>query len=273
MKKIGIVAESLAHSLSPDIHNYWIKKNKLDVEYQSIEIKEKQLNQFFKKFVDDKNFLGFNITVPYKEKFFKICPNISDKGKDIGSINLIYKSKNKIFGENTDYIGFKKTYEKTIKSKINKVLVIGSGGAARAILKYLSDKGIYEIDIYSKSFKKRRAINKGFKINNYFIDSSHLISKKYNLIVNASTGGMTNHSKFNSQIINLVKSTDYLIDIVYNPIKTALIKEAIKAKISYSGGLTMLLEQAKPSFELWLPGNKAKISSYLYNKVKKKLND
>ena len=116
-KKIGIVAEKLSHSLSPIIHNYWVKINKIDAEYVCFEIKPNEINQFYKDFKRDNNFLGFNVTVPYKENFFRVCENLNDSAKNIGSINLVYKKNKKVYGDNTDYIGFAKTYQKLVKRK------------------------------------------------------------------------------------------------------------------------------------------------------------
>ena len=159
-KKIGIVAEKLSHSLSPIIHNYWVKINKIDAEYVCFEIKPNEINQFYKDFKRDNNFLGFNVTVPYKENFFRVCENLNDSAKNIGSINLVYKKNKKVYGDNTDYIGFAKTYQKLVKRKIDKILLIGAGGAARSILQFLNDEEINQIDIFTRSLNKKKNIIK-----------------------------------------------------------------------------------------------------------------
>ena len=88
---IGIVAEKLGHSLSPYIHNYWSKKYKQKLQYQKFEISEKNLTKFFQAFKKNKNFKGFNVTIPYKTNSITLCDRITPKAKKIGSVNLVYK--------------------------------------------------------------------------------------------------------------------------------------------------------------------------------------
>jgi len=249
-KKIGIVAEKLSHSLSPMIHNYWSKKNNCNFLYKKYEIGEKKIEKFFYKYKKDQNFIGFNITIPYKEKFIDLCDNVSLRAKKIGSVNLIYKKDNMIYGDNTDVIGFSKIFNLLNIKKTKSVLLIGAGGASRAILYFLNKRKIVNIDIIATSFRKREGLAKNFKFKN-FTNKSTLLKKKYDLIINASDAGMSHGNKINRNIIRLVKGTKGVIDIVYKPLETDLLKEAKKHNIKSLGGLIMLVEQAKPSFEIW----------------------
>ena len=102
-KRIGIVAKKLSHSLSPIIHNEWIKKNNINAEYICFEIKESELQSFYDEFKKDKNFLGFNDFSFFFRKFFSyVLWKSSKQGSSIGSLNLIYKKNNLIYGDNTD---------------------------------------------------------------------------------------------------------------------------------------------------------------------------
>ena len=249
-KKIGIVAKKLNHSLSPLIHNYWSKKTKSNFSYKKYEIDEKKIEKFFFSYKKDKNFIGFNITIPYKEKFINMCDNVSLRAKRIGSVNLIYKKGSKIYGDNTDVIGFRKIYNLLKIKKTKTVLLIGAGGASRAILYFLNKKNVDDIDIFATSFTKREGLSKNFKFKN-FTNKTTLLKKKYDLIINASNAGMSGGNKINRNILRLVKKTKSIIDIVYNPLETDLLKEAKKHNIKSIGGLIMLVEQAKPSFEIW----------------------
>tara|TARA_E500000178_G_C16895187_1_gene695409 strand:+ start:253 stop:1068 length:816 start_codon:yes stop_codon:yes gene_type:complete len=249
-KKIGIVAEKLNHSLSPTIHKYWSKKTNTNFLYKKYEIDEKRIEKFFYNYKKDKNFIGFNITIPYKEKFIDMCDNVSIRAKKIGSVNLIYKRENKVYGDNTDVIGFGKIFNILKIKKTKTVLLIGAGGASRAILYFLNRKNIENIDIFAKSFRRRQGLSENFKFKN-FTNKTTLLKKKYDLIINASNAGMSHGNKINRNILRLVKKTKGVIDIVYNPIETNLLKEAKKHNIKSIGGLIMLVEQAKPSFEVW----------------------
>ena len=264
-KKIGIVAKKLDHSLSPYIHNYWSKKNNHNFVYRKYEVEEKNINKFFHRYKKDKKFIGFNITIPYKENFIVLCDKITKRAESIGSVNTIYKKKKIVFGDNTDVIGFSKIFNSLKIKKPKTVLLIGAGGAARAILYFLNKKSIENIDIFAKSIRREEKLKKKFKFKRFLIRPSFL-RKNYDLIINASNAGMNKNNKINKNILSLVKKTNGVIDIVYNPTETDLLKEAKKHNIKFSGGMHMLLEQAKPSYEIW-SGNKIVIDDKLYQKL------
>ena len=268
-KKIGIVAKKLNHSLSPLIHNYWSKKKNNKFIYRKYEVKKKNINKFFYNYRRDKRFIGFNITIPYKENFIGFCDKVTTRAKRIGSVNLIYKKNESVFGDNTDVIGFSKTFNSLKVKNAKSVLLVGAGGAARAILYFLNKKNIENIDIFATSMIREENLRKKFIFNRFLIKSSHL-RKRYDLIINASSAGMSKKNKINRNILNLVKNARGVIDIVYNPIDTDLLKKAKKYNIKFSGGLKMLVEQAKPSFEVW-SGNKIEIDKKIYEMLINKI--
>ena len=147
--------------------------------------------------------------------------------------------------------------------------MVGAGGAARAILYFLNKRSIENIDIFATSIRREENLKKKFKFNRFLIRST-LLRKKYDLIINASSAGMTKKNKINRNILNLVKNARGVIDIVYNPIDTDLLKKAKKYDIKYSGGLKMLVEQAKPSYEIW-SGNKIEIDRKIYQMLVNKI--
>ncbi len=268
-KKIGIVAKKLNHSLSPLIHNYWSKKNKNKFIYRKYEIQEKKIDKFFSNYKRDKRFIGFNITIPYKEYFIGFCDKVTTRAKKIGSVNLVYKKNKIVYGDNTDFIGFSKTFSSLKIKNTKSVLLVGAGGAARAILYFLNKRSIENIDIFATSIRREENLKKKFKFNRFLIKSTHL-RKRYDLIINASSAGMTKKNKINRNILNLVKKARGVIDIVYNPIDTDLLKKAKKHDIKFSGGLKMLVEQAKPSYEIW-SGNRIEIDRKIYQMLLKKI--
>ena len=147
--------------------------------------------------------------------------------------------------------------------------MVGAGGAARAILYFLNQKNIEKIDIFATSIRREENLKKKFKFDRFLIRPSHL-KIRYDLIINASSAGMTKKNKINRNILNLVKKAKGVIDIVYNPIETDLLKKAKKHDIKFSGGLKMLLEQAKPSYEIW-SGKKIEIDNKIYQMLVNKL--
>ena len=182
---------------------------------------------------------------------------------------MIYKKNNIIFGDNTDFIGFSKTFNSLKIKNTKTVLLVGAGGAARAILYYLNGKNIKNIDVFATSISKEKSLKKKFKFNRFLIKSTHL-KKRYDLIINASSAGMSKKNKINRYILNLVKNARGVIDIVYNPIDTDLLKKAKKHNIKSSGGLKMLVEQAKPSYEMWT-GKKIEIDKKIYQMLVNKI--
>ena len=266
---IGIVAEKLGHSLSPYIHNYWCKKYNINLNYQKFEISEKNLNKFFETFRENKKFKGFNVTIPYKTNFMTLCDRITLKAKKIGSVNLVYKKNNIIIGDNTDVIGFEKSFKQLKKIQSKKILLIGAGGAARSILYYLNKKNIENIDVFATSLRRRENICNDFFIKN-FVTKTSLLKTKYDLIINSSSGGMIGKSPLNRNIIKLADGAKGVIDIVYNPEMTPLLNRAKTNSTPFVGGLTMLIEQAKPSFEKWSK-SKIKVDDEIYQLARNKL--
>ena len=265
MKLIGIVALKLNHSLSHVIHNYWIAQTNSKFQFKKYELKENEIDEFVDKFKKNKKFKGFNITIPYKEKFLNLCDFVSPRARRIGSVNLIYKKNNLVCGDNTDVIGFAKCY-KFLKLKNPKnVLLIGAGGAARSVLYFLNDKNVENIDIFASSLKRKQGLSSDFKFRK-FVNNTSKLETKYELIINASSAGMVGSKKLNRNIFKLVKKSKGVIDIVYNPMQTDLLQNANNFKVKNIGGLKMLLEQAKPSFERWT-NKKVKIDDKLAKKI------
>ena len=266
---IGIVAENLGHSLSPYIHNYWSKEYNQSFKYRKFEIAEKNLIKFFQNFKKNKNFKGFNVTIPYKTNFISLCDRITPKAKKIGSVNLVYKKSNSIIGDNTDVVGFAKSFNLLKKIKTRKVLLIGAGGAARSILYYLNKKNIENIDVFATSLRRKDDICNDFLVSN-FVVKTNLLKTKYDLIINSSSGGMVGKTPLNRNLIQLADNASGVIDIVYNPEMTPLLMRAKKNNTPFVGGLTMLIEQAKPSFEKWST-LKIKIDEEIYLLARDKL--
>jgi shikimate dehydrogenase len=234
MDIIGIVALKLNHSLSHVIHNYWIAQGNTKFQFKKYELKENEIDKFINKFRKDKKFKGFNITIPYKEKFLNKCDRVSPRAKKIGSVNLIYKNNNLIYGDNTDVIGFSKCYKSLKIQRPKSVLLIGAGGAARSVLYFLNDKNIEKIDIFASSLKRKKALSSNFKFRK-FVNNTSRLEAKYDLIINASSAGMVGSKKLNRNIFKLVKKTKGVIDIVYNPMQTDLLQSANNFKVKNIG--------------------------------------
>ena len=267
--QLSVIGSPIKHSKSPLIQQAAIDDYQINATYRKTEILDlDHLKQFLSE-LKKPNWLGVNVTIPYKTIFISLCDRITPKAKKIGSVNLVYKKSNLIIGDNTDVVGFAKSFNLLKKIKTRKVLLIGAGGAARSILYYLNKKNIKNIDVFATSLRRRDDICNDFSVSS-FVVKTNLLKTKYDLIINSSSGGMVGKTPLNRNLIQLADNASGVIDIVYNPEMTPLLMRAKKNNTPFVGGLTMLIEQAKPSFEKWST-LKIKIDEEIYRLARDKL--
>ena len=262
MYKIAILGYPIKHSLSPKIHNYWLKEMKINGKYTAIKTPIKNLEKTIKN-LSNKGYKGLNLTIPLKEEVLKYI-NSKNKIVDIiGAANvLIFSKKGHVKGKNTDVYGFKKSILKLVKNKRKEIaIVIGSGGAARAIVYVLIQMNYKKIIIYNRTKKNAEIIKKDLlkkhssklqtKINCENLKKIKNNIKKTNLLINTTPMGMKNFPNLNIDIKDLRRDAA-VFDLIYNPLETKLIKESNKRGIKNTNGLDMLIYQAQKSFYYWL---------------------
>ena len=262
MYKIAILGYPIKHSLSPKIHNYWLKKMNINGKYSAIKTPIKNLEKTIKN-LSNKGYKGLNLTIPLKEEVLKYI-NSKNKIVDIiGAANvLIFSKKGHVKGKNTDVYGFKKSILKLVKNKRKEIaIVIGSGGAARAIVYVLIQMNYKKIIIYNRTKKNAEIIKKDLlkkhssklqtKINCENLKKIKNNIKKTNLLINTTPMGMKNFPNLNIDIKDLRRDAA-VFDLIYNPLETKLIKESNKRGIKNTNGLDMLIYQAQKSFFYWL---------------------
>ncbi len=230
----GLIGEKLGHSFSKMIH-----EKLANYTYDLHPLPKSELNNFFEK----KEFRAINVTIPYKIDVMPYLYHIDDKAKAVGSVNTIVNQNGKLFGYNTDFDGFLNLLNKNhIDVKNKKVLVLGKGGASKAIiavLNYLQAKEI--ITVYYKDSPNTVTYEVCQKLHN-----------DADVIINTTPVGM--YPNIDDCPINLEHYTKCkaVVDIIYNPIKTKLILEAQKRNMIAVGGLEMLIAQAKYAVEIFL---------------------
>ena len=134
MKKFLVIGNPIDHSLSPELHNYWIKKNSINAIYEKQKLNEDQLEQFISQ-VRDNKINGINVTVPFKKTIIPHLDELSAEAQSTQSVNTIYKKSNRIIGHNTDIFGFTTSIQKTEYNLHNKeVLILGAGGVVPSII-------------------------------------------------------------------------------------------------------------------------------------------
>ena len=261
-KIIGVIGENIENSLSPLLHNQIILKHSLNFRYLPFQVAETDLGEAIQS-IRALNIRGINITFPYKEKVIEFLDEVEESARRIGAVNTIVNNKGNLTGYNTDVIGFKKTFQEvgkfTIKKK--KAVILGAGGAARAVIYSLLEEGIEEISIFNRTLEKTEKIKQGFSpffpesnINIFSFEQNDLKDKikKANLLVNATSVGMASQLNNTPLPDEKLFHPDLLVyDLIYHPAKTFFLRQAERVGAKIINGLPMLVYQGIESFYLW----------------------
>jgi shikimate dehydrogenase len=276
LKKVAVIGYPVKHSLSPKLHGYWINQYKeelkakgIEAEYGMLEVAPEDLEKTLLG-LKDNGYVGCNLTVPHKEAALKIVKNISSQAKIVGAINTIHiEESGSLFGNNTDVGGFLDNIIDSISNNyrfdfsLGKVVVIGAGGASRAVIAGLATViKAREIVIINRT--KERAEKIKSDLENITIDGlsykssitianwedRNNILEDANLLVNTTSLGMIGKPELDINLDKLPTSA-LVTDIVYKPLETTLLKNARNRGNKVVDGLGMLLYQAQGGFELW----------------------
>jgi len=248
-KVVGVIGEFAENSMSKYMHNASFKEKKLDFIYIPFKVKKEELKEFInnlRKF----GFAGASVTIPHKVEVMKYLDKIDETAKQIGAINTVVNKNGKLIGYNTDYYGAVEALKEKIKLKNKKALVVGAGGGARAVV-YGLKKENAGITITNRTMEKARVLAKEFNVKFDGMKNIKQLIKNNDIIINTTSVGMAPNT--NESIINgndLIKGK-LVVDIVYKPSETKLIKLARKSKCSVITGDRMLIYQAIGQFKLW----------------------
>jgi len=255
-KLTGILGWPVSHSLSPLIHNFWIKKYNRRGSYIPLEISPGDLTVSIDA-CKNLGLAGVNLTIPHKEACLSILDKIDETAREIGAVNtIVFQTGGTTVGYNTDSFGFRAAIESNTKAGWNlfgkKAVVIGSGGASKAVLHALKNWGADEIRITNRTDRRAEKLalelGPGCKFwrwcdrNNALADVS--------LLVNTTSCGMVGQPPLDLDLDFLPKSA-VVNDIVYTPLMTTLLKRAKARGNPIINGLEMLLHQARPGFKAW----------------------
>ncbi|MGL4867190.1 MAG: shikimate dehydrogenase [Cetobacterium sp.] len=247
MKKFGLLGKNISYSFSPILHNKIFELYNIDAKYKIYDIQtENEIGIFLNKLKKDK-FLGINITTPYKSSVLKFVDEFSEEVHDIGAANCIKFKNDKIIAYNTDYFGLIKTFEKMgLDLAFKKVIILGSGGAAKAAAKALRDlKAI----VYIVSRDKVAAKN---EFPNLFVISyDELQNNSGYLIVNCTPLGTFPNVNSSPVSEEIIQNFDFALDLIYNPEETLFLKIAKTKNKKFQNGFFMLVSQGVKSEEIW----------------------
>ena len=264
-KLAGVIGWPVAHSRSPRLHGFWLEHNKIDGAYVPLAVHPDNLAQVIKA-LPRMGFAGVNLTVPHKETVLPLLDHIDPAAQRIGAVNtLIFGADGSISGRNTDAFGFLENLRQGAPSwtpASGKAIVIGAGGAARAVVVALLDAGVPDIVVVNRSPERSAALVAdipGPKLADW--SDRHKILAEAALVVNTTLLGQTGQPPLDLDL-DLLPIQAVVNDIVYVPLETGLLAAARKRGNVVIDGLGMLLWQAVPGFEAWF-GTRPLVSAEL----------
>ncbi|WHY96029.1 shikimate dehydrogenase [Peribacillus simplex] len=275
MKKIyGVMGDPIAHSMSPDIHNDAFEKENIEAVYHHFHVTKEGLSDAVKG-MKALGIEGFNITIPHKTSIIPFLDEVDELALAIGAVNTVVNKNGRFIGYNTDGKGFFKSLCDEISGdiKAKKTLVIGAGGAARAIYFTLVKEGVKQVDIANRT-KERAAqlvsdcpydkVSKALSI----IEAEESLSQ-YELIIQTTSSGMSPELDHSPLKVDQLKAGAIVSDIIYNPLQTKLLREAGEKGAETQNGLGMFINQAALAFEIWtgIMPDTARMTDIVLNKL------
>ncbi len=252
--RAGVAGWPVAHSRSPIIHGYWLKTLGIAGAYERFEVRPGEFGKFADRIGRDR-LIGVNVTVPHKEIAFAACDRHTAVAAALKAVNTLWREDGLLWGDNTDVEGFLANMDVSVPgwgSGRESAIVIGAGGAARAIVYGLASRGFRRIAIVNRTYARAVALATEFSDVAVAAPWESLSAElsSGDLLVNASSLGMIGQPPLEIDLSALPR-TAVVSDIVYVPLRTSLVKSAHARGLQAAEGLGMLLRQAIPAFERW----------------------
>jgi shikimate dehydrogenase len=264
MKKYLVIGNPIKHSLSPKIHNHWIKENNLAAVYDKRQLNETDIKGIVLE-VKTGKIDGINVTVPFKKSVIPFLDQLTSLATKAQSVNTIFRKDNKVVGDNTDIGGFElglKHINYDLKNK--KVFILGAGGVASSIIIALKRLGVTKITLSNRTIKKTENLKKIYP-DLEIINWGEV--PDFNMIINATSLGLKSDDEIKLNYSD-IGSNKLFYDVIYNPSKTNFLIKGKKFGNQIENGKMMFIYQAQLSFEIW-----HSILPKIDNKIVNLLND
>ena len=259
-KICGLIGDPVEHTMSPAMHNAAFEELGLDYIYLPFHVKAEGLADAVAG-LKALNVRGFNVTIPHKVKIIPMLDELDTIAGKIGAVNTVVNDHSKLTGYNTDAAGFLKALlEQGVEPAGSNVVILGAGGASRAISYILADEGA-RLTVLNRrqeldwAFELARHINEdlGSETRAMELTAENLsaVLEKSDILINATSVGMTPDQDSSPVSADLLKSELIVFDIVYNPVRTRLLREAASVGARTVGGVDMLAWQGALAFEKW----------------------
>ncbi|MER9306730.1 shikimate dehydrogenase [Mesorhizobium sp. M0293] len=252
-KKAFVTGHPIKHSRSPKIHGYWLAKHGIDGSYEAIDVAPENFAGFVKT-LQANNYRGGNVTIPHKEAAFALAERRDQAAQEIGAVNTLWFEDGALWGGNTDAHGFAANLDDYAPGWASNgpAVVLGAGGASRAVIHALKERGVADIRIVNRTLARAMELRDRFGagVSAHGMAATGELLADAGLLVNTTALGMHGNEGLSADPAVL---PDHAIvtDIVYVPLETPLLAAARARNLKTVDGLGMLLHQAVPGFERW----------------------
>ena len=247
MKKYLVIGNPIDHSLSPKLHNYWIKNNNIDAIYEKQKLNEDEIESLISK-VREKKLNGINVTTPFKKIVIPYLDQLSLEAQSTQSVNTIYLNDDKVVGHNTDISGFELGIKNSkFEAMGKKILILGAGGVVSSIIFALNKMKVSGIFLSNRTKDRAESLKSSFK-NIEIVDWGDI--PDFDMIINATSVGLNKDDQINLDLSRVGKNK-FFYDVIYNPKETNFLKIGKKMGNEIENGKLMFIYQAFIAFKVW----------------------
>jgi len=244
----GIIGWPLGHSKSPLLHNWGLRMSGLPGKYEAWPTEPKKLKAFMAE-VRARRIKGVSVTIPHKQAVIAYLDGLTERATRVGAVNTLFWAGGKLLGDNTDVAGIVVPLA-PYREGLASALVLGAGGAARAACAALQELGLAEIAVTNRTAAKAQALARDFGIQ--AVDWEERATRPWSLVLNTTPLGMKGeHQGLSPWPADGFAHVGLVFDLVYNPVRTALLEDAKNAGVQVLSGLQMFLQQGLAQFEIW----------------------
>ncbi len=242
MRKFGLIGYPLGHSFSKKFFTDKFEKNKItDCAYELYPMAD--INELAELLAKNAELEGLNVTIPHKESVILLLDDISEEAKAIGAVNCIKRQQNQLIGYNTDAFGFQQSIKPFLEPQHNRALILGTGGAAKAVAYILKKIGIDYLQV-SRNPTGERELS--------YQQLNEMVIKHHTFIINTTpVGTFPNTNECPAIPFEFITPEHFVVDLIYNPEKTLFLEKAEEKGAMILNGHSMLVQQAEKSWEIW----------------------
>lgn len=239
---LAVIGHPIAHSLSPQLHEQWLRASGLFGRYEAIDATPDELPALFAA-MREGDWDGFNVTIPYKEVVVRYLDDLDEAAKQAGAVNTVYKRDGRLIGTNTDGAGLVQALM-PYTDFTGRVLIVGAGGAARGIVQALPTR---DVTIVNRTVERAKALADTFGVVYTTFDEMDV--SRYDVIIQTTSVGMDERSTPLS--LEGLRQNTVVCDIIYRPLVTPMLQEAKRRGSKVVTGVAMFVGQGALSFEKW----------------------